>query len=119
RALGALGLALVAVLGLGAPAQAHNWVVSTTPAEGETLAELPESFEIRSNDALLDVTGTGSGFAFLVQDAEGLYYGDGCVRVVGPSMFTTAALGEPGPYTVSWQFVSADGHTLSGSYGFE
>ena len=117
-ALGALGLALAAALTIAGPAQAHNWVVDSTPAEGETLTALPGSFEIRTNDALLDVTGAGGGFAFLVQDADGLYYGDGCVRVVGASMFTTAALGAPGEYTVSWQFVSADGHTLSGSYGF-
>jgi len=44
--------------------------------------------------------------------------GDGCVRIVGPSMFTTAALGAAGDYTASWQAVSADGHTISGSYGF-
>jgi hypothetical protein len=28
-------------------------------------------------------------------------------------------LGAAGAYTVDWQIVSADGHTVSGSYGFE
>lgn len=111
-------LGLAGALAVGAPAAAHNSVVATTPAEGATLGELPESFEIRTSDALLDLGGDGNGFAFLVQDADGLYYGDGCVRVVGPSMFTTPALGEPGAYTVTWQAVSADGHTISGTYPF-
>tara|TARA_R110000868_G_scaffold411756_1_gene709069 strand:- start:99701 stop:100279 length:579 start_codon:yes stop_codon:yes gene_type:complete len=111
-------LAAAAVLGLASPAVAHNSVVSTNPAEGAVVTELPESFEIRTSDSLLDLGGDGNGFAFLVQDAAGLYYGDGCTRVSGSSMFTTAAIGEPGEYTVTWQLVSADGHTVSGSYGF-
>lgn len=119
RSLGVLGLAIAAVLGPGAPAEAHNSVVSTTPAEGETLTELPETFEIRTNDALLDLSDLDGGFAFLVQDADGLYYGDGCVRIVGPSMFTTPELGAAGDYTVSWQLLSGDGHTISGSYRFD
>lgn len=117
-ALSALGLALAATIAISGPAQAHNWIISATPAEGETLTELPEAFEIRTNDALLDLGGVGGKFAFLIQDAAALYYGDGCVRVVGPSMFTTPVLGEAGDYTVVWQYVSADGHTLSGDYGF-
>lgn len=111
-------LVTAAVLGLASPALAHNSVVATTPEADATLTVLPESFEIRTDDALLDLGGEGAGFAFLVQDAAGLYYGDGCVRVSGPSMLTTPALGAPGEYTVTWQLVSADGHSLSGSYGF-
>lgn len=111
-------LAAAAVLGLASPALAHNSVIYTNPAEGAVVTELPESFEIRTSDSLLDLGGDGNGFAFLVQDAAGLYYGDGCTRVSGSSMFTTAAIGEPGDYTITWQLVSADGHTISGSYSF-
>lgn len=119
RAL-ALGLALAASASL-APvlpaASAHNEVLATVPAAGEVLTELPESFEIRTSNEVLDVGGTKS--AFIIQDADGLYYGDGCVRLVGMSMFTTGAVGAPGTYTATWQLVSADGHTIDGSFEFE
>ncbi len=117
------GLVVVAALGLvlgaAAPASAHNYLVSSTPAENETLTELPEEFAITTNDALLDLSGTGSGFALQVIDAEGLYYGDGCVEVEGASVYTPAAIGGPGEYTLAWQVVSADGHTISDEFTFE
>ena len=50
-------LAAAAVLGLASPAVAHNSVVSTNPAEGAVVTELPESFEIRTSDSLLDLGG--------------------------------------------------------------
>ena len=119
-ALAALGaiVAVVPVLGLAAPAQAHNYLVSSTPAAGETLSELPEEFSITTNEALLDLGGEGAGFALEVIDADGLYYGDGCVAVSDASMSSVAAIGDAGEYTVLWQVVSADGHPVSGEYAF-
>jgi methionine-rich copper-binding protein CopC len=114
----AVALAGGAVLGLAAPASAHNYLVASTPAVGGTLTELPRSFEITTNDKLLAIGGSDSGFAFRVLGADGRYYEDGCVAVDGPSMTTTAALGPSGTYTVEWQIVSADGHTVSDRYDF-
>ncbi len=114
----AVALAGGAVLGLAAPASAHNYLVASTPEVGGTLTELPESFEITTNDKLLAIGGSDSGFAFRVLGADGKYYEDGCVAVDGPSMTTTAALGSSGKYTVEWQIVSADGHTVSDRYDF-
>ncbi len=116
-ALGGVAVATV-VLGTAGPAAAHNYLVSSTPSAGETLTALPPRFEITTNDVLLDVTGTAAGFGFRVLDAQGRYYGDGCITVEGDSMTIPAALGPAGPYTVQWQIVSADGHTVDGSYGF-
>jgi methionine-rich copper-binding protein CopC len=113
----ALG-ATVPVLGATSPAQAHNYLVSSTPKAGETLTALPKDFAIITNDALLNIDGTGSGFGLQVTDRAGRYYGDGCVTVSGPEMSTAAALGAAGAYTVTWQAVSTDGHTVSDSYGF-
>jgi methionine-rich copper-binding protein CopC len=110
--------AAVPVLAIASPAQAHNTVVSTTPAEGQTLSVLPEKFAITTNEALYDVGGEGAAFGFEVIDTAGLYYGDGCVSVVDATMSTPAAIGAPGVYTVKWQLVSADSHTVSGSYTF-
>jgi methionine-rich copper-binding protein CopC len=121
RSLTALSTAAVAlglVLGAAAPAAAHNYVVSSTPAEGETLTALPAEWEIVTNESLLDLGGQGAGFGIVVSDADGQFYGDGCVTVSGPGMAAPAALGESGAYLLTYQFVSADGHTLSGEIPF-
>ncbi len=117
-ALGTVAVALGLVLGAAAPAAAHNYVVSSTPADGETLAEVPEAFVITTNDILLDLTGEASGFGMLISDDNGFFYGDGCVTVDGRSMSTPAALGAAGDYTLTFQLVSADGHTLSDTIAF-
>jgi methionine-rich copper-binding protein CopC len=111
-------LSLTAVLAVADPASAHNEVVSSTPSPNETLTALPARFEIDTNDALLDIGGTGRGFAFEIQDAAGMYYEDGCVTIVDDAMFTTARLGAPGKYTIIFQIVSADGHAVSGTIPF-
>lgn len=105
-------------LGAAAPASAHNYLVSSTPAEGEQLTALPDEFVITTNDELLSLGDDAGGFALQVQDADGLYYGDGCVTVAGRSMTATAALGTPGAYLLTWQVVSIDGHTVSGEIPF-
>ncbi|MCU1525689.1 MAG: copper resistance protein CopC [Microbacteriaceae bacterium] len=111
-------VATVSVLGLAAPAQAHNYLVASTPAAGSVLTELPPEFSVTTNDVLLNIGGNGAGFALQVKDAAGLYYGDGCVAIDGPSISTAAALGAPGTYTIVWQVISTDGHTVSDRFDF-
>lgn len=121
RAAFAAALCLLApalVLAAAAPAHAHNYLVSSTPAEGEVLTEVPERFSITTNEALLDLAGDGSGFALQVVGPDGLYYGDGCLTVDGSTISTVAEIGDAGDYTVLWQVISGDGHTASGEYGF-
>jgi methionine-rich copper-binding protein CopC len=116
----ATALAIVggAVLGLAGPASAHNYMVASTPKVDGTLTSLPASFEITTNDKLLDIGDTNSGFAYRIVGPDGKYYEDGCLDVDGPSMTTKAALGDSGKYTVEWQIISADGHTVSDEYTF-
>lgn len=120
RSLAPLGLAGALALSLAvmAPAAAHNFIVSSTPAEGETLTVLPEQWQITTNETLLDLGGQGAGFAMLVSDADGQLYGDGCVTVESAGLSMPAALGTDGAYTLTYQFISADGHTLSGELPF-
>jgi methionine-rich copper-binding protein CopC len=117
----ATGLGALVAAGslLGAPlaAQAHNYLVDSTPSAGEVLTALPDTFEITTNEALLESAGVG-GFALEIKDANGLFYGDGCVTIDGPTMEALPALGEAGNYTVIWQVVSADGHTVSDTIDF-
>ncbi|CAN5157217.1 hypothetical protein BH09ACT3_BH09ACT3_16330 [soil metagenome] len=114
----AVGGTAIALLLVAAPAQAHNYVVATNPVAGSTLTELPEAFSITTNDALLDLSADNPGFALQIQDAQGSYYGDGCVRVEETTMFAEPVLGEAGTYTVTWQLVSGDGHTVSDRFDF-
>ena len=114
----AMGLGVATVLAIAGPASAHNQIVSSTPGPNETLTVLPAQFSIKTNEALLDVGGTGRGFAFEIQDGAGKFYETGCVSIVDTAMFTAAQLGAPGAYTVVYQLVSADGHTVSGRIPF-
>lgn len=117
-----IGMSALLALGTSLPASAHNYVVSSTPAEGETIAALPDGFVLTTNEPMLAPEGAAgaetAGFAIQVTDAAGLYYGDGCLEVAGTTMGMGAGLGEAGDYTLTYQFISADGHTVSESYGF-
>jgi methionine-rich copper-binding protein CopC len=113
-----LAVAAVAVLGFAAPAQAHDRVVASTPAEGETLTALPAEFSLTANETFLDLVGDGTGFGIQVTDAAGRYYGDGCVSIVDATMTTAAALGDAGAYVLTYQYVSSDSHTTSGVINF-
>ena len=117
------GAAVVAgVLALSAaPASAHNYVVDVGPAEGSVVTTQPESIFVTTNDALLDLDGTGASSGLQVSgpaDAP-LYYGDGCVNIDGATAQTTAQLGAAGEYTVTWQVVSTDGHPISDEFTFD
>ena len=115
-----IGAFLVAasVLGIAGPAFAHNYLVSSDPASGATLTKLPSRFIITTNEGLLDLSGHGAGFAFDVEDSHHKYYGNGCVKVTGPSMSIAPVIGPAGKYKVIWQIVSADGHIVSNEYNF-
>jgi methionine-rich copper-binding protein CopC len=112
-------LALVPTLAFALPASAHDDLVESTPASGSTVTTLPDAFSITMNDAMLDLEGQGSAFGIEVSDADGLYYGDGCVTVDGATLSTAAAIGAPGLYSVTWQVVSGDGHPVSGEFEFQ
>ena len=120
RRLPLMGAALLGALLLGAsPAVAHNVVEDRTPAPGSTVTESPVDISLTTNDIFLDLGGDASGFGVVIRDSAGLYYGDGCVSVIERTMSTSAELGEAGTYEITYQFVSADGHSLSESYGFD
>jgi methionine-rich copper-binding protein CopC len=112
-----IAAAIAGPLGFATPAFAHNELIASTPAADETLTELPPRFSITTNEAMLDLPGS-QGFALQIQDAAGAYYGDGCVQVVDATMSADAALGEPGEYTMLWQAVSEDGHSIDGTIPF-
>jgi len=120
RGLAALGIAALtgaAVLLGAAPAQAHSYLVASTPTDGETLTALPEAFSVTANETLLDLGAQGA-FGLQIRDADGGFYGDGCVSVVDATMSADPVIGDSGEYTMIWQVVSADGHPVSGEIPF-
>jgi methionine-rich copper-binding protein CopC len=105
-------LAGVAVLGLAGPAQAHDRLVGSTPAEGETLTALPDVFSVTLNEPLVVNGLSEANFGMQVTDAAGRYYGDGCLSFVDATMSMPATLGAAGDYTLVWQALSADSHPV-------
>lgn len=118
RLAAALAIAIVGVFAFAAPASAHNYYVDSTPGIKAVLTTLPDQFIVTTNDNLLDLGGKGGGFFMEVKGPDGLYYGDGCVAVSGPSVTMTPAVGPAGKYSLGWQVVSTDGHTVSGEIPF-
>lgn len=115
-----LGAILLSALVVGtSPAYAHNVVEDKNPAPGSTVTESPVDISITTNDVFLDLSGDAQGFGIAVRDSQGLYYGDGCVTLDERTMSARAELGAPGTYEIVYQFVSADGHSLSESYEFD
>jgi methionine-rich copper-binding protein CopC len=125
RRLGAasavLALSIGALLAGALPASAHDQVVSSTPASGATVTAQPGSFSIVFDDVVLDLGDDGAGAIMTVSSktrGSTLYYGNGCTTIDGRTIATTAALGPAGRYVVTWQAVSADGHTVDGTIPF-
>jgi methionine-rich copper-binding protein CopC len=113
-----VGVAAAAlVLAAAAPAAAHNYVVESTPAEGEVLTALPEAWEVVTNETMLYAD--DAVFGLWARDASGLFYGDGCVVVTGSRMSAAPVIGAPGEYTLVYALISADGHPLTGEIPFE
>lgn len=113
-----IALSAAVVLGVAVPASAHDVLIGSNPAADSSIEQLPESFSITMNEPLLDLAGDASGFAIQVIDAEGAYYGDGCLAIDDATLAMGATLGEPGSYTFRWQAVSQDGHPVSGEFTF-
>lgn len=93
-------------------------MASTTPIAGEIVSESPVLVSVQTVENLLDLGGNKAGFAIVVTDEQGLFYGTGCVELSDRVLSTTVELGEGGSYEVTYQFVSEDGHTISDRFVF-
>lgn len=105
---------LVVVLAPGAPAWAHAQLVKAVPARGAALPSAPSTVELTFSEDLNPEFTT-----IVVSDADRQRVPASAPAVDGPS--GTLTLGRPltdGGCTVAYRVVSADGHTVQGSYGF-
>ncbi|KAA9166762.1 copper resistance protein CopC [Amycolatopsis acidicola] len=115
RALLALAFTVAAMLGMAAPASAHNVLISTDPGKGASLDTGPAKITLTfdapvqgGNINQISVVGPGN-----TQWAEGSVEISSNVISAG-----VRPLGPAGTYTVGYRILSADGHPVSGEYTF-
>ena len=110
----AIFVVAAALLGLVAPASAHDTAESSSPAQGATVATPPEKVSVTFNRNPL-----GIGAQFLVKDASGAEWADGAVEIVDNVASQKLKAGAPaGEYTVTWRVASSDSHPIEGTFGF-
>lgn len=106
-----VALLLAAILAMPAPAQAHDTLLSTDPADGSTLETSPEEVTFTFSSDILDVSPL-----VRVSDEAGDEVAEIVPTVEGPT--ATATLDEPlaaGTYDIQWRVVSSDGHPIEGT----
>ncbi|MDP9888593.1 copper resistance CopC family protein [Pseudarthrobacter enclensis] len=113
--------ALTAVLALSAlagtaPAQAHDALASTSPAEGQTITTNPGKVSITLNNP--PNTQLKGSNIIKVTAPDGHTVSTGELTVNGATLTTAADIDHPGKHTVEWRAVSADGHPIDGKFTF-
>lgn len=97
-----------------APAQAHDSLESSTPADGSTVSAMPAKIELT-----FDHTPIAINSIVRVEDATGIDQADGPVQIVDNQVSQPVKPGAPeGKYTVVWRVVSSDGHPIEGTLTF-
>lgn len=118
----AAGIAAATALALApaAAADAHDYLVGSDPAADATVTSALNTVTLTFNDRVLDLSGGGSTNLLIVTgpDAAKRHFETGCATVADTKLSAPVALGPAGRYTVTYQIVSADGHTVSSSYAF-
>lgn len=109
-------LAALAVLLSAEPANAHDYLVSSTPAAGSTVTAAPTRVTLTFDAAVLR-TGNGSD-VLSVTGPGGKHFETACPVVGDDGVSAAVRLGPAGTYTVSWRVVSADGHPVADSIRF-
>ena len=115
KALVALALTVVAVLGTATPALAHNVLISSDPANGSSVAAGPQKVSLTFDQYVqgadvnqIAVTGPGGG-----------QWAEGPISVVNNVITAPLRpLGPAGKYTIGYRVLSADGHPVTGELTF-
>lgn len=106
---------LLLCLGLGVTgtgtAQAHDRLVSSSPAAGSSVAA-PSSVQLTFSAAIAPV-----GAQVVLRGPAGAA-ANGRPQVEGPRLTQPVTATTPGRYTVVWRVTSSDGHPISGRFEF-
>jgi len=117
----ALAWGVAAVVGaLGAtPASAHDYLVSSSPSDGSTVASAPTNVTLSFNDVVLSTPGgTANAVEVTGPGKDDTHREQGAPVVDGRDVVTAVTLAGAGRYTVQWRVVSADGHPIEGTQTF-
>jgi methionine-rich copper-binding protein CopC len=109
-----VGLAAMALLvGAATTAQAHNVLVTTSPADGSMVEMVPSQVMLTFNQPALAL-----GTIVVVTGPAG-HVQRGAAVLVDNNVTEHLQPGSPaGRYTVAWRVTSADGHPVSGQFSF-
>lgn len=114
RLLAVAMVAGVSLLGIAAPASAHDQLTASTPEQGQLLETAPTNVSVTFNEDVLDI-----GNAIVVLDNTGTDWVTGPVSVDGATVSATLKPDMPvGVYTMNWRVVSADGHPVASTIVF-
>ena len=115
RRLVLLAALTVALVGLAVgPASAHDELIATDPAVDATVEQAPTSVTLTFRAAVLR-----TGAAIEVSGPDGASWSTGDVGISGATVNREMRSGAPaGRYAVAWRVVAADGHPVSGQFGF-
>jgi hypothetical protein len=119
-ALGASFVALAVALLPAAAASAHDYLVGSDPTAGAVVTQPLHEVTLTFNDRVLDLSGNGSSSLVTVTGPDGAdrHFETGCATTADTMVSAPVALGGAGKYTITYQVVSADGHTVSNSLAF-
>lgn len=110
----ALVLLLAAQVAAGGPASAHDYLISTSPADGRSVATSPARVTMTFNEAVSTRFST-----VVVTGPKGGSWQSGGPQVLGATVTQPLrTLGPAGAYRVTWRVVSADGHPVGGAFSF-
>ena len=117
-AVATLSLSLAAVIGVSGPALAHSDELKTSPAAGSTVEAGRIPVTLTFGEELL--TGDDSiSHEVVITNEAGEIIPALCATADGFDLSTAAAIDQPGTYTVTWRTISADGHTVDGTFNFK
>ncbi|MGN6742560.1 MAG: copper resistance CopC family protein, partial [Amnibacterium sp.] len=108
--------ALAGALTVAAPAAAHDYLVSSSPAANSTVTKPIPSVTITFDAAVLS-TDNGST-ALSVLGPDGRHFETACPVVKNDDVSAAVRLGPAGIYRITWRIVSSDGHPVSDSVSF-
>ena len=99
-----------------APALAHNELIETTPAGGETVQAGLIPITLSFSEEPLDL-GFGEGNLIAIADAAtGEQLGAACAEIYGNDLTTTVDIAKAGEYKILYKTASDDGHTATGDF---
>ena len=117
RAAAGLALLPALVVAGAAPAAAHDELIRTAPAVGETATTAPSEVSLTFSGELID--GEGIQNLLQVRDADGNQWQSAAGTVDGPTFSAPLCEGLPnGDYEVAYRVVYSDGHSEERSFDF-